>query len=353
MDETFQITNTDFSTPAFFPYIIIGQLTRDYILSPGGIALNDRFGGNAFYAASGVHHWEKTIGLISRISSDYPQEWIDRLKSLGLETKGIKRLPFHIEDRNFFAYNTDIEMQNRSDLFKSYCDADLPFPKGLIGYTPQFHQIDSIKVRSDQTIVTRDIPNDYLNVRCIHFCPADYLTHILIPMAFPDYTEKTITIEAGKGYMVPEFWDRIPGIIQGMSAFITSEAKIRALFREQYSVTDLWEMAEQLLDYGVKSIVIRRDDRQVMLLESSHRKRITLSPYPNKVVLLTGEGSAFCGGFLAGLNETYDPVEALVYGAAAASFVTDASDPFTTFDVLPGLIDARIEVLRNLLQTEK
>ena len=42
-----------------------------------------------------------------------------------------------------------------------------------------------------------------------------------------------------------------------------------------------------------------------------------------EVVDVTGAGDAFCGGVLAGFATKNDPIEALLYGAVAASFCVE------------------------------
>ena len=60
-----------------------------------------------------------------------------------------------------------------------------------------------------------------------------------------------------------------------------------------------------------------------------------------RVVNPTGAGDAFCGGFLAGYRETYDPLEAALCGNISASLVVEGSGPFYALDVWPGLAEAR------------
>ena len=63
----------------------------------------------------------------------------------------------------------------------------------------------------------------------------------------------------------------------------------------------------------------------------------------------TGAGDAFCGGFLAGYRKTYEPLEAALYGNVSASLNVEGSGAFYPLDVLPGLAQARLEVLRAMV----
>lgn len=339
------------SVSRYIPYVLIGKLSRDFIISQGGVTLNNVPGGHLFFAAAGLHHWEKNPGLVSRIGPQYPEEWLVKFRSFGMDTQGIKRVDVPIEQRSFISYMENGQ-KDRVNMFSSYCNAGLPFPRDLLGYNLPIQQEDSLTVRGEDTIIARDIPPEYLEARCIHLCPMDYLTHNLLPQLFMRNEQKTITLEAGRGYMVPRFFDLVQGIIHNLDTFITTETKLRRLFSEKHHITDLWEMAEILVNWGVENVIIRRKDRVTLLLPHTDKKRYTLPPYKNKVVNLTGETSAFCGGYIAGLSQTYDPVRALIFGAAAASFVCESADPFTSMDILPGLLEARMDVLENKIEKQ-
>ena len=51
--------------------------------------------------------------------------------------------------------------------------------------------------------------------------------------------------------------------------------------------------------------------------------------------------------FLAGYRQTYDPVQAALYGNISASLVVEGVGPFYALDTLPGLPEARLEALRQ------
>jgi len=65
------------------------------------------------------------------------------------------------------------------------------------------------------------------------------------------------------------------------------------------------------------------------------------------VVNPTGVGDAFCGGFLAGYRQSLDPLEAVLYGGVSASLALEGHGAFFGLGALPGLAEARLEVLRN------
>ncbi|HVN53821.1 MAG TPA: carbohydrate kinase family protein [Anaerolineaceae bacterium] len=223
-----------------------------------------------------------------------------------------------------------------------------PFPKSLLDYRPPSGGIDS-RIRMDPLSPRlTDIPSDYLDAGSAHICPMDYLAHTLLPSTFRQGHITTITLDAGPGYMNPTFFDGIPAVLSGLTAFLTNEEKIRNLFQGRTS--DLWAMAEELASYGCELIVIKRGDRGQILYDHASHARWIVPAYPARLVDPTGTGDAFCGGFLAGFRTTYLPLEAVLYGNISASFTLEGTGVFYTMDAYPPLAKLRISSLRNLIR---
>jgi ribokinase len=130
-----------------------------------------------------------------------------------------------------------------------------------------------------------------------------------------------------------------------LTAFLPNEEEIRSLFHGRS--TDLWEMMEALAGYGCEFVVVKRGERGQLLFDRATKSRWEISAYPARVTDPTGAGDAFCGGFLAGYRQTYDPLQAVLHGSVSASLVVEGSGPFFALDALPGLAQARLEALRE------
>jgi hypothetical protein len=328
-------------------YLVAGQLQRDYVLTANGKAYIDIPGGNLLYTAAGIGIWEQGIGLVSRVGEDYPQEWLDEIAGKGFDTRGIRIAPNSIDSRSFFAY-TDLDNRSTDNPVSHFARVGLPFPKSLLGYTPPTFQLDSRIQPADSSIRPNDIPIDYLDATAAHLCPLDFLSHSLMPPALRQGHISTLTIDPSTGYMNPTFWDNIPAIINGVTAFLTSEEKINSLF--QGKSTDLWEMAETLAGYGCEMIIIKRGTRGQYVYEHSSHSRWIIPAYPSRVLDPTGAGGAFCGGFLVGYRTTYNPLTAALYGNISASLVVEGSGTFYALDALPGLAQARLESLQGMVR---
>jgi len=328
-------------------FVIAGKLLRNYVITPQGKALSDVPGGGLIYAAAGMAVWETGIGLISRAGEDYPQAWLGQLAQRGLDIRGIRILPEAVDVRYFIAY-PDGQTATTDNPVAHYARYGLVFPKTLLGYTPPANQVDSRTLPSTLTIRQNDFPPDYLDATAAHLCPLDYLSHTLLPAVLRRGNIHTLTLDPGAQYMNPTFWEYIPVLLNGLTAFLCSEEKARSLF--QGRSTDLWEMAETLASYGCEIVVIKRGSQGQYLFNGRDRTHWIIPAYPVQVVDPTGAGDAYCGGFLAGYRASYDPLQAALAGCISAAMAIEGTNPFHSFDALPGLAKARMEALQDMVR---
>lgn len=331
----------------FLRYIVAGRLQRDFILPPGGKPALDIPGGSLIYAASGLRVWDAGIGLIGRVGEDYPQEWLRRFAEVGFDCRGIRVLPQPV-DLRFFAAYPDVDTCELTNPVAHFSRLDLPFPKILLGYVEKTRQLDSRVQPALTTIRINDFPEDYLDTTAAHIAPMDYLSHTLLPPALRQGNVTTISLDPGWGYMSPVFWEDIPFILRGITIFHASEEKLRSLFQGRSS--DLWEMAEALAAHGPEIIVIKRGARGQFIYDQGRKARWMVPAYPARVVDPNGAGDAFCGGFLAGFRDSYDPLEAALRGSISASLIIEGSGPFYSLDTLPNLAQMRLEMLRSMVR---
>ena len=335
------------SANSLLRYLIAGRLRRNYTILPNGNSLLDVPGGGLIYAAAGIGIWEQGVGLIGRVGEDYPQDWLQRIARHGMDIRGIHVLPEAVDLRHFAAY-PDAETVVTDNPVSHFARLGLQFPKSLLGYTPPTPLLDSRTRAEQMTIRQNDFPSDYLDATAAHICPLDYVSHTLLPTLLRRGQVNTLTLDPGANYMNPTFWDEIPVLLNGLNAFHVSEQKITSLFQGRSE--DLWEMAETLAGYGCEMIVIKLGSRGQYLYNGANRTRWIVPAYPVTVVDPTGAGDAFCGGFLAGYRETYDPLHATLTGNISAAMVIEGTNPLYALDALPGLSKARLEALREMVR---
>ncbi|KPL70035.1 hypothetical protein ADN00_18405 [Ornatilinea apprima] len=334
----------DFESRSALRFVIAGRFTRDFIIDLEGQPHMDIPGGGGIYSAVGLALWEQGVGLLGRIGEDFPQHWLEKWKERGFDTSGVKILDQALDLRRFIQY-AGVDTPQQDNPISHFSQRGLPFPKTLLGYQNPVHQPDSKTVSNDHTLRLTDLPMHYLDATAVHLAPLDFLSHSILLPRVQQGNASTITIEPSRGSMDATFWDDIPNLVKGITAFHTNEEKIRALFHGRS--TDLWEMAEKIASYGCEFVVIKRKAAGQYLYDATRKTRWIIPAYPARVTDPTGAGDAFCGGFLAGYRSFYDPVEAALCGNISASFVIEGSGPLYALDALPGLAQARLESLRS------
>jgi sugar/nucleoside kinase (ribokinase family) len=327
-------------------FLVAGRLTRDYLVLPTGEPQLDIPGGSALYATVGLLLWEPDPppAIIARVGEDYPQEWLDDFSHCGLNVSGVHVLPEAVDLRSFTAF-VDRSTRAMDEPVAHFARLGLPFPRALLGYKTPAVGVDSRTRLLPTSLRQADFPPEFMGAGAIHFCPLDYLAHSLLPTILRQAEFTAITLDPSPGYMNPTFWENVPTIITGLTAFIPSEEEIRSLFQSRSD--DLREMAETLASYGCSIIVIKRGERGQLLYDAAGHNLWEVPAYPARMVNPIGAGDAFCGGFLAGFRRTYDPLQAVLYGNVSASFVVEGHRATYALDVLPGLPQARLKSLQQ------
>ena len=299
------------------------------------------------YAAGGAAVWtgeDDCIGLVARVGEDYPRNWIAEFGRRGFDCKGIKIIPQSVDVRSFRIYS-DLNNYYSSDPVKHFARLKKNIPKSLLGYraqpegslNPKYDQLTALSIRQS------DLPDGYQYASAAHICPLDFMTHSLMAPALRRMGITTITIDPGSDYMRPEAFDLVPGIVSGLTAFIPGEEEARALFKGK--TDNILEILETMGAWGSEIVIIKRGERGQLLYIKDSGDIYEVPAYPVKARDISGGGDVFCGGFLVGYRQTYDPLQAAVHGNISASFSVEGSGPFYCQDALSGLRQARYESL--------
>ena len=103
-------------------------------------------------------------------------------------------------------------------------------------------------------------------------------------------------------------------------------------------------------EFGCEIVVAKRGGRGQAVLDVEGKHKWEIPAYPARLADPTGAGDAYCGGFLAGLKKTYDPLQAALYGNVAASLAVEGSGALYALGVAPGLAEARLNVMNDLVR---
>lgn len=325
-------------------HIFAGRLQRDILLPVHGKPLVDVPGGRMLYAAAGFLLWGDKAGLLARVGEDFPGEWLQLFEQRGLNTRGINILPQEMDLRNFLAYTDDFSIHQTNPV-AHFARLGLPFPKILLGYQspPLVHLLQGEPDFSQPR--PGDIPPDYLHAHCVHICGLEFSTTNRLISAFRESHVPTLTLDPQSYWMQPTHWAEIHLLLNGLTAFFPSEEELRSLFWGK--TTDLIEMAEDVAAAGCELVVVKRGAQGQLLYDGISHKCWQVPAYGSELRDPTGAGDSFCGGFLAGYHQTYDPIQGVLHGNISASLKIEGSGVFHILETHPELAKMRLDSLKE------
>jgi sugar/nucleoside kinase (ribokinase family) len=324
-------------------YVTLGGLRQDYCITHDGQVYLGVIGGNAIYSAVGAKLWSESVGLVSRVGSDFPAEWLDELLRAGFNIDGITQLSEPINTCTFYAYLSP-EVRIDTNPASHFLRINHPLPKALIDYRSSTEGQDNRDEFTPLAIRPNDLPIHLNTALGAHLAPAEYLTHTTIPFQLRELGVPIVTLDPSERYMNPSFKEELPIVISGLDAFLPSESEARAFFRSPEM--DLFQMAKVFSEWGCRWVVIKRGARGQFLWDNDAKQGWQIPAYPARVKDVTGAGDAFCGGFLVGLEETKDAIEATLRGNISASLTIEGSEALFALEALPGLKEERLNTLR-------
>ena len=328
-------------------YAIVGGLREDYFITPDGAAHLRKIGGNAVYAAVGARLWTERVGLVSRVGSNYPGEWLDVIQARGIDTRGVRVVAGPLDTRTFYAYLSR-EVRDDTRPAEHFARVGQPLPEDLVGYATSTEGQADPEAYSPLAARPEDLPPHYLSARGFHLAPYDFALHRKLPAKLRAHGIRYVTCDPSTRYMHPEFEAEVRGIVSGLDAFLPSEMETRGYFREP--PTDLWQAAEAFGAMGARCVVLKLGARGQFVLDTAIGRKWHVPAYPVKVLDVTGAGDSYCGGFLAGLGQTDDPLEAALRGTVAASFVVEGIGALYALEQDPAQARSRLEELRGAVK---
>ncbi len=328
-------------------YLFLGGIREDYCITHTNRAISGALGGNAIYSAVGARIWSDSVGILGRIGSNFDRVKLERIEQMGVDTSNVNALSQPLSTITFYAYLSPEECVDINPTFH-YRRINKPMPKALLDYKSSTEGQGDRRNFTPLTIRPTDIPQSVRGVQGVHLAPADYLSHVSIPQRFQSNNIHLITLDPSVRYMTPIFKRDLPTLLKGIDAFLPSELEAREFFSR--GIKDTWEIAEAFSEMGPRFVVIKRGNRGQALWDRDSKRRWLIPAYPSKIRDVTGAGDAFCGGFLVGLNETQDPVEASLRGSVSSSLVVEGSGALYALGATPGLAQARLSSLRSGLR---
>jgi len=299
--------------------IVFGCLTTDNIITAAGELLPQSYGGNALYAALGARVWSDRVGIVSRYGAGFSEEPLDLMRSLGIDTAGIRHRGVPHGRNVAFAYRAD---GSRSRTIPPEVIERIPFAERA-----RFLDTTLLPDADAQWHLSApdgdDVPPDWWEtIAGVHCAFMPVRKHLQIAETVRRRRGDAIWLQVDSPWhdaCNPEVDYRGP-LFRQIDALLPSEADVEAA----HPGAPLAHAALSLLDAGVGTVVLKLGAAGCQVFAAGAG---LVADVPTVAVVArdpTGAGDAFCGGFLAGMQRTNDAVTAACYGAVSASFAVEA-----------------------------
>ncbi|WP_417480597.1 carbohydrate kinase family protein [Maricaulis maris] len=334
--------------------VTIGGLTMDHVVAATGEVALSQAGGNGAYSAIGALMWTQTVGLVSLGVASYPVPMLDRLRAAGVDLDGVAFVPERLRAAHWFIYDN---AGHRNDRFRSVPEAlaeagfpqDRLSPAQVAAWVAQLEareapeEISYSEFRHRNPITPAQVPDDWLKARGVHFAPS----RIDVIRTMQDHfapAGMVMVMDSGWQFdgMTP---DEMAPLLARVDAFLPSEVELESLMPGTGMETAL----ERLSALCRGTVAVKLGPKGVLTWDKTAGRAVPVPALKVDTLDPTGAGDSFCGGFLAGLVETGDPVKAACFGAVSASrivqrFGADGPLPFER-GALRALLESHLHCL--------
>lgn len=304
--------------------IVVGGMTLDDLVLPGGEVHRRVPGGNALYCALGARLWGVRVEVVSFVGVDYPAEVLLQLQSAGigiahlamLDTPSIRLWILYEEDGR-----RQIHLQHGSaTLAPIETIASAAIDKLLATDAPDAAHVAALPVSVQRTV-------------------ASAFTAARIPFTLD-------SLEA-MGSVGGDLQDYLQGADLAPTAFLPSRDEFDLLFGEVGSLAfRAWASRTST------STLVIKDGRDGSLVSSPplHPGK-RLPALECDVIDPTGAGDAYCGGFAAGMSLGRPAMECAAMGTVSASLVVEQVGARGLFDATPRDVQQRRATLGPVISS--
>lgn len=306
--------------------VTVGGLTVDNVVAADGAVALDLAGGNGAFSAVGALQWVARVGLVSCAVATYPRATLAQLEAGGIDLSGVAWSDAALSAGSWFLYDG----QGRRDeglTAPGHALADAGFPTDRL--TPEQvaawrsvlkarHVPDELgysEFREAHPLRAEQVPEAWRSARGVH----------LAPSALPVMVEM-LDVFAGNGTVVTADpgWqlagrtlEEITPFLARLDAFLPSEVELCALVPDAAPADALAVLAARCPG----ALAVKMGGRGALVWDRAAAAAVSVPARNVAACDPTGAGDSFCGGFLAGLVETGDPIKAARFGALSAARV--------------------------------
>lgn len=278
-----------------FDLVTVGHITIDRIFSPKISTSETTLGGPPIYVSLAARKLGAKVSVISKVGGDFPDEYVVRLKTNGVDLSGLKRVRGASTTRFLLKYG-----------------------KGG----------RQLQLKSQAPPISPEDVSNSLRAKAVHAAP---IANELSQSVIDKLRELTDTLCLDLQGFVRKFDEQgnvklsrleEAGILGQINVYKSSSSEIKAAT----GLTDLKLAVQKVHSYGPRIVMVTRGMKGSTLFFDGEFYEIPACK-PKVVNDVTGAGDAFIGAFLTEHIQGKDPTWCACVGSAASSFVVEGVGP--------------------------
>lgn len=268
---------------------VLGNFTIDDVIYHRSSAWWDLPGGNVLYSAAGARTWLSEVGVLARLGRDYPDAHLRTLAERGfvlalrrVDTPNIHTWALYEAGTNRFVNHIDSGGHHDMSIRPEEIDESHRRAEAYhVASMPTEIQLDLVRaLKRPNNLVSLDPHVDYLR-------------------------RGDATLES---------------ILRTVDCFLPSREEARLT----YGADRPEEAARSFAAAGPRAVAIKLADEGSLVYDRFTAHMVHVPAINVKVTDVTGAGDGYCGGFIAGMLLTGDPVEAALHATVSASYTVES-----------------------------
>ncbi|MFX1565146.1 MAG: carbohydrate kinase family protein [Promethearchaeota archaeon] len=286
---------TELKSSRAFDIIVVGHITIDQIKYGDGT--RKEIGGSSAFAMVGPALGLKRVGVVARVGKDFPEPYMERLSSSGLDLEGLTQNNKTTHFTNI--YNEQGDRRQR---------------------------VDSVANK----LTKRDVPDSYWNTTWMHFSPViGEVDSALISDAKEHGAKISVDVQGFVRTQKKEDttiegcdWEEFPKYAEMIEILKADTQELCQLAQK----SEFRQAANSIHQLGVHIILITRGYKGSYLSLRNGLHRIPIIPV-KQVIDHTGSGDVFAISFLREYETSNRPLWSAYFAATVASFNLESPGP--------------------------
>jgi ribokinase len=328
--------------------VTAGGLIVDCVVAADGAVSLDRMGGNGVYAAVGARIWANPIGIIGCVPRNYPRDWLATLRAHNVLTDAVVTHDEDVQLPEWFLYRPDGSRMDQlfatADAFRDAGYGDRLDPVQMAQWEAQLRATRPTgrshgEFRRAHPAAAAQIPDAHFQARGIHLAPDQPQVQLALARAYRA-RRRLVTLDPRPQALDA---DTLDALLNEVDAFLPSEKELAALVPGRAPAAALAALAAR-----TKAVLaVKIGAAGALVWDRARSRAIAVPAFATEARDPTGAGDSWCGGFLAGLVETGDPVRAACYGAVSASFVVEGFGALHALSATREAAEQRLKAIQS------